>query len=60
MMEREIERKQREAQEELAKEWEKIELEKAKLKGTLLPSAYFKTYSRRVEEETATKTSLKS
>ena len=35
MMEREIERKQREAQEELAKEWEKIELEKAKLKGTV-------------------------
>ena len=35
MMEREIERKQREAQEELGKEWEKIELEKAKLKGTV-------------------------
>ena len=33
MLEREIERKQREAQAELAKEWEKIELEKARLKG---------------------------
>ena len=60
MMEREIERKQREAQEELAKEWEKIELEKAKLKGTLLLNAHFQTYFRRVEKETATKTSLKS
>ena len=36
MLEREIERKQREAQAELAKEWEKIELEKARLKGNFV------------------------
>ena len=49
MMEKELERKQREAQQELAREWEKIEQEKARLKGKFL-DCHVRNCSKSAEE----------